>query len=256
MGFHIQIVGNGPLLVSDLWTQVLILLNLMWIIFNNIQASNTEMMWVLRLAVVGSGAVSTLLAITVNNVMGLLYLDVDACLFVLLPGLLCAVYVPWSNAWGSLAGVVIGVFLRVSAGEPLLGLPALIKYPFYVEDEGLQMFPYKTLSCLVTTLSIILVSWISGRLYARRNRHGPERKDEKKEDQHQETPLMDNKSKTGAEKNIQRSSSLECWILITKKAAKVYAEYPTELTTLAVLGAVQSIRSLWQNIVTCTNYRY
>ena len=190
----------------------------MSIIIHNIQASNTEIMWILRLAIVGSGAVATLLAITVNNVLGLLYLAVDGGLFLLLPELFCAVYVPWSNSWGSLTGVVVGVFLRVSAGEPLLGLPPLIKYPFYVEEVGLQMFPYKTLSCLVTTLSIIFVSWISERWYARRNRRGPERKVANKGDQRQGIPLMDNKSKTAAEKNIQRRrSSLECWILLTKQ---------------------------------------
>ncbi len=151
----------------------------------------------------GSGAVSTLLAITVNNVMGLLYLAVDGGLFVLLPELFCAIYVPWSNVWGSLTGVVIGVFLRVSAGEPLLGLSPLIKYPFYVEEVGLQMFPYKTLSCLATTLSIILVSWTSGTLHPRRNRRGTDRKDANKEDQYQIIPL-----RRIADKDAQRRDSI------------------------------------------------
>ena len=60
------------------------------IIIHNIQASNTEIMWILRLAIVGSGAVSTLLTITVNNVLGLMYLAVDGGLFVLLPELFCS----------------------------------------------------------------------------------------------------------------------------------------------------------------------
>ena len=104
----------------------------MLIHFYDSQVSNAEIVWIARLAVVASGAVSTLMAITVNNVLGLLYLAVDGGFFVLLPELFCAVYVPWSNAWGCLAGVILGVFLRVSAGEPLIGLPPLIKYPFYV----------------------------------------------------------------------------------------------------------------------------
>ncbi len=168
-------------------------------------------MWILRLAVVGSGTVSTLLAITVNNVLGLLYLAVDGGLFVLLPELFCAVYVPWSNVWGCLAGVVVGVFLRVSAGEPLLGLPALIKYPFYVEQEGLQMFPYRTLSCIMTTLSIILVSWISGRLYTRSSRRVAQRiKETKKEDSCQGIPLVDHQTRDITEKDAQKRDSLEC----------------------------------------------
>ncbi len=175
-----------------------------------IQVSNAEIMWVLRLAVVASGAVSTVLAITVNNVLGLLYLAVDGGLFVLLPELFCAVYIPFSNVWGCLTGVVIGVFLRVSAGEPLIGLPALIKYPFYVEEKGLQMFPYKTLSCVLTTLSIILVSWTSGRLCARINRREAQRKDAEKEGQHQGIPLMDSQGIEIREKHCQRSDSRDC----------------------------------------------
>ncbi len=120
-------------------------------------------MWVVRAAVVVSGAIATFLAVKVNHVFGLQYLSMDLGLFVLLPELFCAVYVPWSNVWGCLAGVVVGVFLRVSAGEPLLGLPALIKYPFYVEEVGLQMFPYKTISCLVSSCVIVMVSWITSR---------------------------------------------------------------------------------------------
>ena len=157
-----------------------------------------------------SGVVSTILAIKVNNVLGLLFLAVDGGLFVLLPELFCAVYVPWSNVWGCLAGVVVGVFLRVSAGEPLIGLPPLVKYPFYVEEEGLQMFPYKTLSCLATTLVIISVSWISGRLYARRKRRGTERTDAKNEDQCQGIPLVDNKRREITDKDPERSYSLAC----------------------------------------------
>ena len=134
-----------------------------------------------------------------KHVLGLLYLAVDGGFFVLLPELFCAVYVPWSNAWGCLAGVMLRVFLRVSAGEPLIGLPPLIKYPFYVEEMGLQMFPYKTLSCLVTTLSIVFVSWVSGRLYVKRNRRRTGRKDVNKRDQYQVIPIRKITDKTPKE---------------------------------------------------------
>ena len=129
------------------------------------------------MGVVASGVIATQLAITVNHVFGLFYLAVDGGLFVLLPELFCAIYVPWSNVWGCLAGVVVGVFLRVSAGEPLLGLPALIKYPFYVEEEGLQMFPFRTLSCIVSTVFIMLVSWLTKRRLHKANGSKCEQKD-------------------------------------------------------------------------------
>ncbi len=181
---------------------VLVVLVLIYAVQNTLlQASNTEMMWVVRLAVVVAGVVSTLLSITVNHVFGLLYLATDVGLFVLLPELFCTIYVPWSNVWGCLTGVVVGVFLRVSAGEPLLGLPALIKYPFYLEEEGLQMFPYRTLSCIVSTFSIMLVSWITLRLCPNYNRPNRGEKDSNEGDHCQGIPLMDSKTTDIPEKD-------------------------------------------------------
>ena len=41
-----------------------------------------------------------------------------------------------------------------------LGIPVLIKYPFYSEEDG-QLFPYKTLSMLVTLSCILLFSFVT-----------------------------------------------------------------------------------------------
>ena len=88
----------------------------------------------MRLTVVVTGTVATAVAITVNQVLGLLYISYDIGVFVLLPALLCAIYVPFSNSWGCLVAVVAGLFLKLTAGEYYAGLPALIKYPFYSEE--------------------------------------------------------------------------------------------------------------------------
>lgn len=54
--------------------------------------------------------------------------------------------------------------LRGLGGEKILGLPAIIKYPYYDEDLG-QLFPFRTLSMLCSFATLVLVSWLSKWLF-------------------------------------------------------------------------------------------
>ncbi len=127
----------------------------------------------MRVVVVLAGVAAAAVAITVNKVLGRLYISYYIGVLVLAPSLICAIYVLFSNAWGCLVAVVAGIFLNLTAGEYYAGLPALIKYPFYSEEWGSQMFPYKTMYFIVLTFCIIVVSWITGKLCTKKYKVEP-----------------------------------------------------------------------------------
>ena len=97
------------------------------------------------------GATATVLAIVVHSIYGLFVLCSDFVFVILFPQLFCVFYVPMSNSYGSLFGFLCGAFLRLIGGEPLLGLPALIKYPI----------AFKTLVMLVSFGSIVYISYVA-----------------------------------------------------------------------------------------------
>lgn len=107
---------------------------------------------------------ATALAIVVKSVYELWFLCSDLVYVMLFPQLLCVIYIPWANTYGSIAGYVFGLFFRISGGEPTLNIPSLIKYPWYNESDG-QLFPFKTLSMLITLITLILVSFLAKSLF-------------------------------------------------------------------------------------------
>ena len=130
-----------------------------------LQASETEILWVLRISILLVGAAATTLAIIVHTIYGLWYLCADLVYVILFPQLLCVVYMPASNSYGSLAGFVTGVFFRLTGGEPLLSLPPLIEYPWFDADSGYQLFPFKTLSMAICFVSIVIGSYVAHALF-------------------------------------------------------------------------------------------
>ncbi|VDN25465.1 unnamed protein product [Cylicostephanus goldi] len=61
------------------------------------------------------------------------------------------------------SSISVGLVLRLSGGEPLLGLPALVHYPMYT--DGIQYFPFKTMSMLASLITILTVSRLSEHLF-------------------------------------------------------------------------------------------
>ncbi|KAG0436802.1 hypothetical protein HPB47_017751 [Ixodes persulcatus] len=128
----------------------------------NWQASETEVVWVTRIAIFMVGILSCSMALTTTSVYGLWYLSSDLVYVILFPQLVAVVYLKdRCNTYGSLAGYVTGGFLRAAGGEALLGIPPYLKYPFYDEDSG-QLFPFRTFSMIMTFTTLIAVSRASG----------------------------------------------------------------------------------------------
>ena len=128
-----------------------------------LQASEIEVLWAMRIGVILVGALATVVAIHVDSIYGLWSLCSDLVYVILFPQLLCAVHFKNSNVYGSITGLVMGLIFRLTGGEPLLGLPPAIKYPWWYEDDGViyQNFPFKTLAMLISLICIVSVSLIT-----------------------------------------------------------------------------------------------
>ncbi|KAL1424781.1 hypothetical protein MTO96_019923 [Rhipicephalus appendiculatus] len=130
------------------------------------KASDTEVVWVLRLCVVAVAAASAVMAVVVHSVYDLWALSADLVYVVLLPQLFAAVFLGrrWCNAVGSVTAFSLGLALRVLGGEPVLGIPAILHYPLY--DGSRQLFPFKTVTMLLSAITLLAVSrvadWVTG----------------------------------------------------------------------------------------------
>nr|KAG5713909.1 hypothetical protein BaRGS_024536 [Batillaria attramentaria] len=134
--------------------------------FRKTQPSDTMVVWVMRAAQVVITILACVMAITVSSIYYLWILCSDFVYVILFPQLLCVLYVRWSNSYGSLAGFVLGLLFRLLGGEPGLSLPPVIEYPWNDPDYG-QQFPFRTLSMLISIVSILLFSAISSFLFTR-----------------------------------------------------------------------------------------
>lgn len=121
-------------------------------------ASEKEITCVMRLSIILVGVLATYMALTAKSVYGLWYLSSDLVYVILFPQLVSVVHLKrYSNTYGSLAGYIVGITCRTVGGEPTLGIPVILKYPFYSETRG-QLFPFRTFSMIASFIALIGVS--------------------------------------------------------------------------------------------------
>ena len=117
--------------------------------------SVTHMGHVIRVSIVLLGAVATVLALKVQSVQALWFFTSDLVFVLLFPQLLWALFDPKANRIGSITAFCLSAFLRIGAGEPLLGLPALLAYP--------ETLPFRTTAAVVGLVALPLVSRATAR---------------------------------------------------------------------------------------------
>ncbi|XP_003738335.1 high-affinity choline transporter 1 [Galendromus occidentalis] len=128
-------------------------------------ASENEVILIMKVSIIFVGIMATAMALTVKSVYGLWYLSSDLVYVILFPQLTCVVYLKKHvNTYGSLAAYIVGLLLRGLGGEAILGLPAVLKYPYYDEQLG-QLFPFRTVAMLCSFYTLVLVSWLSKWLF-------------------------------------------------------------------------------------------
>ncbi|XP_055493272.1 high affinity choline transporter 1-like isoform X1 [Leucoraja erinacea] len=134
------------------------------------KATEKEVIWVMRITVVLFGALATTLAILTNSIYGLWFLSSELVYAILFPQLVCVLFIPNINIYGSAAGYFIGLTLRILAGEPFLQIPPIIQYPGISFDNGAfqQLFPFKTFTMLLSLLSIVMFSHLASFVFTRK----------------------------------------------------------------------------------------
>merc|ERR1712141_145385 len=129
-------------------------------------ASETEILWVMRVAIFIVGAMATVMALTIKTIYGLWAMCSDLVYVILFPQLLIVVHFKdWVNTYGSLAAYCIGLFFRLAGGEKMIGLPPLIHYPMFNYETGDQMFPFRTMSMILSMISLLGISHLTWVLF-------------------------------------------------------------------------------------------
>lgn len=113
-----------------------------------------RMIWII-------GTAATLLALKITSVYELWFLCSDFVYCLLFPALVCALFDPKANVIGAAAGFAVALVLRFGGGDPTLGLPILLPYPLI--EDGVVLFPFRTLAMLSGLLTIITVSRLTQR---------------------------------------------------------------------------------------------
>uniref|UniRef100_A0A1B6BYQ9 High-affinity choline transporter 1 n=1 Tax=Clastoptera arizonana TaxID=38151 RepID=A0A1B6BYQ9_9HEMI len=129
-------------------------------------ASEKEVMWVMRIAVLVISYSAAAVALTARSIYYLAYLCSDLVYVIMFPQLLLVVH--WSNGvtkYGCLVSYAVGLILRIVGGEPGLGIPTLIHYPMYDDVTETQKFPFRTFAMCGALFSHIIVSCISRWLF-------------------------------------------------------------------------------------------
>ncbi|XP_012675246.1 high affinity choline transporter 1 [Clupea harengus] len=140
-------------------------------------ASDREIIWVMRITIFVFGALATAMALLTGTVYGLWYLSSDLVYVIIFPQLISVLFVKGTNTYGSVAGYVFGLVLRIGGGEPYLHLPPFICYPGCytaekvhqltkeVEHFTVQKFPFKTVSMLASFLGNVAFSYLAKYLF-------------------------------------------------------------------------------------------
>ncbi|XP_005807721.1 high-affinity choline transporter 1-like [Xiphophorus maculatus] len=140
-------------------------------------ASDTEIVWVMRITIFVFGALATAMALLTGSVYGLWYLSSDLVYVIIFPQLLSVLFVKGTNTYGSVAAYIFGLLLRIGGGEPYLKLPPFIYYPGWVTVEKVhhisgdveyfvqQRFPFKSVSMVASFLANLVFSYLTKYLF-------------------------------------------------------------------------------------------
>lgn len=120
----------------------------------------------MRVGIAIVGVLSTVMALTIPSIYGLWSMCSDLVYVILFPQLLMVVHFKdYCNTYGSLSAYIIALVVRLSGGEAVIGLPALIHFPGYDEENQVQTFPFRTMAMLISLITLIGVSYGTQRAF-------------------------------------------------------------------------------------------
>lgn len=115
----------------------------------NLRKIVQRMIWIIGIA-------ATLIALNIQSVYELWFLCSDFVYCLHFPALVCALFDPKANGAGALAGFIVAAILRFGGGDVTLGFPVLLPYPMI--EDGVSLFPFRTLAMVSGLITIIVVS--------------------------------------------------------------------------------------------------
>ena len=122
----------------------------------NPNVSQADLQKLMKRAILIIGIAATLLSLQVESVYSLWFLCSDFVYCLLFPALVCALFDAKANRTGALAGFAVAAVLRFGGGDATLGIPTMIPYPMI--EEGVVLFPFRTLAMVSGLLTIVIVS--------------------------------------------------------------------------------------------------
>ncbi|NXO57147.1 SC5A7 protein, partial [Aramus guarauna] len=173
---YISIAGLGAIAAAAMSSADSALLSASSMFAHNIyrkilrkKATETEVLWAMRTSMLVFGAGAAGLAFYSSSVYDLWFLSGELVYALLFPQLCCALFAPSTNTYGSAAGFLVGLLVRLLAGEPALSIPPIICYSAcsLVNGTYSQLFPFKTFTMLLTLGTIIAVSYLAAVLFQR-----------------------------------------------------------------------------------------
>jgi high affinity choline transporter 7 len=124
--------------------------------------SNENLSKVIKACIWIIGIAATLIALQVKSIYALWFLCSDFVYCILFPQLVAALFDKKANVYGSAVGFVVSFILRFGGGEETLGIPTLLPYPMI--EDGVVLFPFRTLAMVAGLLMIIIVSRLTQKI--------------------------------------------------------------------------------------------
>jgi len=140
------------------------------------QISTVNMRRTIRISILALGALAAVLALRAQSVQQLWFLTSDLVFVLLFPQLVYALFDPLANRTGSMVAFAASLVIRLGAGEPILGISALLPYAqifagvlpgsteVWLDPTGrATLFPVRTLAAVVGLVLLPLVSRMTAR---------------------------------------------------------------------------------------------
>ncbi|XP_041637361.1 high affinity choline transporter 1-like [Cheilinus undulatus] len=127
------------------------------------QASDKELQWVIRSSIIVVGIVGTSLTYLDSSILAFWLLSSDLTYAIMLPQLVCILFIRVSNGYGAVCGYIVAFVMRVLCGEPVFNLPVVLHLPGCTLVDGvyIQRSPFKTICMLCSLVSIVLFSYVA-----------------------------------------------------------------------------------------------